>query len=60
MEHESDKMKVANYAHSSRFLVAKSSRGNSFSLNQQVSLHSRSGEIIYLNFLSVFMEASDI
>jgi hypothetical protein len=46
MEHESDEMKVANYAHSSRFLGAKSSRGNSFSKgqdasNQQVPLLSR-------------------
>ncbi len=32
MEHESDEMKVANYAHSSRFLVAKSSQGNTFSV----------------------------
>jgi hypothetical protein len=66
MQHEGDEMKVASYPQSSRLLVAKGSRGNSFSMrgqnasNQQVSLGSRSGEVISLGLLGVFMEASDI
>jgi len=58
-------MKVGSYPQSSRLLVAKSFREKLFhegqnASNQQLSLHSRSGEIISLNFLSVIMEASDI
>ncbi len=32
MQHEGDEMKVASYPQSSRLLVAKGSRGNSFSM----------------------------
>jgi len=65
MQYEGDEIKVASYAQSSRLLVAKGSREIAFpwgqdASNQQVPLHSRSGEIISLSFLSVLMEAPDI
>jgi hypothetical protein len=41
MQHESDEMKVANYAHSSRFLVSKSSQRNSFSIKVRMTATSR-------------------
>lgn len=41
MQHEGDEMKVASYPQSSRFLVAKGSRGNSFSMRVRMPVTSK-------------------